>query len=63
MIDIEEQLKEQLKMIYDIMASEDFVGAVSSFCWKLYTKLKEKGFTDEQAINIVTAMSRSSNKS
>ena len=50
-------------MIYDIMASEDFVGAVSSFCWKLYTKLKEKGFTDEQAINIVTAMSRSSNKS
>lgn len=40
------------------MASDEFTDAVASFAWKLFAKLKEKGFTDDQAIKIVTGMSK-----
>lgn len=49
-------LIEQMKMVFDLMASDEFVDSAASFAWKMYGKLKEKGFTDEQAIQIVISM-------
>ncbi len=55
---MEKELLSQLKLIFTIMADDEFVDSVATFSWKLYTKLKEKGFTDDQAIKIVSTMSR-----
>ena len=48
-----EELKETMKLLYDIMGDEDLVEAISNMSWKLFIKLKEKGFNDEQAMMIV----------
>ena len=47
------ELKETMKIVYDIMGSDELVGAIANMTWKMFTKLKEKGFTDEQAMMIV----------
>lgn len=48
-----EDLKEQMKLIYDIMCDPELVETIAEMSWQLFKKLKEKGFTDEQAIMIV----------
>lgn len=55
---MKKEILEQMKVLFDIMASDEFTESVSNFCWSMYTKLKDKGFTDSQAIKIVTGMSK-----
>ncbi len=50
---MENELLAQLKLVFKVMASDDFTDTVATFLWNLYNKLKQKGFTDEQAMNIV----------
>lgn len=54
------EVLQQMKVVFDLMASDEFIESVSTFAWKLYQSLKKKGFTDEQAIKIVTSMNRNS---
>ena len=46
-------LKEQMKLMYDIMGDPELVEAIANMSWELFKKLKEKGFTDQQAMMIV----------
>lgn len=55
---MKEQIQEQMKLIFEVMGSEEFTEAVASFAWNMFTKLKSKGFTESQAIKIVTGMSK-----
>lgn len=55
---MKKEILEQMKVLFDIMASDEFTESVSNFYWSMYTKLKDKGFTDSQAIKIVTGMSK-----
>lgn len=55
-----QELADQMKVIFDVMASDEFVDSVANFLWKLYSKLKDKGFTDEQAIQIVSNFNQKS---
>lgn len=48
-----EELKEMLKLGYDIMGDPQLVEAIANMSWNLFVKLKEKGFNDDQAILIV----------
>ena len=56
--ELKQQMLEQIKMLFDIMKRDEFTDAVADFAWKMFTKLKAKGFTDEQAMGIVTNMSK-----
>lgn len=47
-------------MLFDLMKSDEFVDAIASFLWNLFVKLKEKGFTDEQAILLVGQIAKTS---
>ncbi len=51
---MEETLKEQLRMIYKIVGSLDFADSVATMYWNLFTKFKEKGFTTDQAMQILS---------
>jgi len=55
---MKEQLKAQFNMLFEIMAEDDFTEAVSTMLWNMYTKLKEKGFTDDQAMMITTSFAK-----
>lgn len=52
------EILDQMRTVFGLMASDEFVESVATFTWKLYKRLKEKGFTDEQAIQIVCAMGK-----
>jgi len=49
-----EELQQAMQLIYDILEDDKFLEAVTSSLWKLFIKLKEKGFTEDQAMRIVT---------
>lgn len=46
------ELTELMTAVYKIMASEEFTEALAVMMWSIYSKLKTKGFTDEQAMSI-----------
>lgn len=49
----EEMLKKQMKLVYELLGDDQLTEAISQMCWNLFTKLKEKGFTEDQAMSIV----------
>jgi len=53
---MKDEILQQFKLIFEVMGSDEFTDTVATFCWNLYTKLKAKGFTDDQAIRLVTSM-------
>lgn len=55
---MKEELMEQLKMIFEIMADEEFTESVANFSWKMYQKLLSKGFSEDQAMKIVAGMAK-----
>lgn len=50
---MKEQLLDQMKLVYEIMLDPELVEAITTMTWNLYIALKEKGFTDDQAMEIV----------
>lgn len=57
-----ETMKEMMSMIYEVLNDDQMLEAVSSFCWRLFEKLIQKGFTEEQAMGIVTSMAKAGQK-
>ena len=57
-----EEIKEQMVGLYEILSDKKLTEAIATMCWNLYQDLKKKGFTDEQAIGIVTTMAGKNNK-
>lgn len=55
-----DDIKYQFLALLNVMASDEVVEAMTDFTWKLYTKLKEKGFSPEEAMQIVVSMSKAS---
>jgi hypothetical protein len=54
-----EQIVEQMKLIYKMMASDDFAEAVADMLWNIYTKAKAKGFSDQQAMDLALSFAQS----
>ena len=48
-----EELKQQIKIFCELMGSPEVTEAIAKMSWDLFTKLKEKGFTDDQAMQIL----------
>ena len=56
-----EELTQQMTQIYKIMGSDDFAESVADMLWNIYTKAQDKGFTKEQAMQIVLHFAQSKN--
>ncbi len=50
-----EQMKKQMRIVYDMMGDEGMAEAVATMYKNLFEALKKKGFSDEQALNIVSS--------
>lgn len=48
-----DQIKLMMKTVYELLGDPELVEAIANMSWNLFSKLKEKGFTDDQAIQIV----------
>lgn len=57
-----EELKEQVKLLFEIMSDETVINSIVGMCWNMFTKLKEKGFTEEQALQLTIALSKQNSK-
>ena len=57
-----DEIKEQFILLYGILSDPKLTKAIADMCWNLYQDLKKKGFTDEQAIGIVTTMAGKNSK-
>lgn len=53
-----EELINQMKMIFELMGSDEFTGSVANFSWNMYQKLIAKGFSEDQAMKIVSGMAK-----
>ncbi len=53
-MDEKQQMIEFLKSIM----SDELIEIITNFSWKLFLKLKEKGFTEKQAIDIVCTFAK-----
>jgi len=56
---MEEELKEligNMKIVYDLMASEEFASTIAQMYWNIYIQLKAKGFTEQQALTLLASM-------
>ena len=57
-----ENLIEQMKLVYDVMGKDEFAESIAKMLWNIYTKSKEKGFNDEQAMAITLSFAKSQTK-
>ena len=57
-----EELKKQVKLLFEIMSDETVVNSIAGMCWDIFNKLKEKGFTEEQALQLTIALNRQNSK-
>ena len=53
-----EDLMDQVKLLFEIMSDSGVIESITNMCWDIFTKLKEKGFTDEQALQLTTALAK-----
>lgn len=49
-----EEIQKMMVQIYEIISDTRTTDAISLMYWNLFTKLKERGFTEEQALTIVS---------
>jgi hypothetical protein len=56
--EVKQQILDQFTLLFGIMMDDKFTDMVAEFSWKMFTKLKEKGFTEEQAIRITAGMAK-----
>jgi hypothetical protein len=54
-----EELKEQMKMIYEVLGDSDTGRVIAKMFRNLYLGLIKEGFTEEQALQIVRAFNAS----
>jgi hypothetical protein len=53
-----EELLKQMKMIYELMGKDEFAESIANMLWNIYCKCKEKGFSDDQAMQITLRFSK-----
>jgi hypothetical protein len=57
-----EELVGQLTLVLKAMATDEFADSVATMLWNVYSKSKEKGFSDEQAMSITLSFAKSQSK-
>jgi hypothetical protein len=57
--DVLKELKKQMMVVYEVLKDPELIETIADFSSKLFMKLKEKGFTEDQAMMIVSAFSKS----
>lgn len=57
-----DEIIKQMTMVYDLMGKDEFAESISKMLWNIYTKSKDKGFTDEQAMTITLSFAKSQSK-
>lgn len=45
--------------VYALMGKDEFAEAIASMLWNIYSKCKQKGFSDEQAMAITLSFAKS----
>lgn len=56
------EILEQMMMVYELMGKDEFAESISKMLWNIYTKCKDKGFSDEQAMAITISFAKSQSK-
>ena len=51
-----EEVIKAMKLIYDLMASEEFASAIAQMYWNIYRQLERKGFTEQQSLTLLASM-------
>jgi len=59
---MEEEILKQLTAILKVMATDEFANTLAGMLWNIYSKSKEKGFTDEQAMSITLIFAKNQTK-
>ncbi len=54
--EIVKALLEQMKPMFEMMSGEEFCSTIGKMYWNIYKAFKEKGFTEEQAIQLLSRM-------
>lgn len=54
-----QQLSDTMTVIYKVMVSDEFTDSVADMMWKIYQKLKAKGFSEQQAMDITLHFAKS----
>lgn len=49
-----DEIIKQMKQLYDLMADKELAQAISKMYWNIFTELKNAGFTEDQAFQIVS---------
>lgn len=57
-----EELVQQMRIVYEIMGSDEFATSIAKMLRNIYQKAKDAGFNDEQAMDITLAFARSQSK-
>jgi hypothetical protein len=58
----EEYLKETLGMVYRVMSSKEYADSIANYSRNVVEALKEKGFSDSDALEILLSLSKSIGK-
>lgn len=56
-----EDLIKQMTMVYELMARDEFAESISKMLRNIYSKCKEKGFSEEEAMQITLSFAKSQN--
>ena len=59
---MKDSLKEQMKVVYELLGDDELTTIIADMLWSLYQKLKKKGFTDKQAMSVVLQYSNNQTK-
>lgn len=57
-----EDLIEQVKLLFEVMNDASVIASITDMTWNIYTKLKEKGFTDNEALQLTIALAQQKGK-
>ena len=57
-----EELKEQVKLLFEIMSDSEVIKSITDMTWDLYSELQKKGFTKEEALQLTIALAQQKGK-
>lgn len=57
-----EELKQQARLLFEIMNDPQIVEAIANMTWSIFIKLQEKGFSKEEALQLTIALAQQKGK-
>ncbi len=54
-----QELIDQMTLVYKIMSRDEFAEAIATMLWNIYSKAKDKGFSEQDALAITLSFSKS----